>query len=172
MSLAAGRFAAGFSGSEEEFIGSIAGEKTRRLDAKQQGVSEEPQAAFIALTTYVERLRWIKDRISQETFRNNVLAYYGEKCGVCEINMRELIEAAHIVPIANKGTNEPTNGLPLCALHHRAFDIRLFHIDPTSGDIVTAPGIQKHNIGVSSEQLSLKKGSPSPQALAWRKSNY
>jgi HNH endonuclease len=172
MSLAAARFGTGFSGSEEEFISLISGEQSQSLGTHQRGVSEEPQSSYRALPTYVERLRWVKDRISQEAFRNDVLAHYGEKCGVCEINMSELIEAAHIIPIANQGSNDPTNGLPLCALHHRAFDIRLFHIDPISRDIVAAPGIQKHKIGITAAQLSLKRGSPSAQALAWRKANY
>jgi putative restriction endonuclease len=41
----------------------------------------------------------------------------------------ELVEAAHIVPVADaRSIDHPRNGLALCVLHHRAFDNALITI--------------------------------------------
>ena len=48
---------------------------------------------------------------------------------MCGIQL-ELIEAAHIVPHPHeKGTDEITNGICLCALHHTAYDRSLIYFD-------------------------------------------
>lgn len=62
-------------------------------------------------------------------FRRLVYDAYGHRCAMCGIQL-ELIEAAHIVPHAHpKGTDEITNGICLCALHHTAYDQSLVYFD-------------------------------------------
>lgn len=62
-------------------------------------------------------------------FRRLVYEAYGHRCAMCGIQL-ELIEAAHIVPHAHpKGTDEITNGICLCALHHTAYDQSLVYFD-------------------------------------------
>lgn len=61
-------------------------------------------------------------------FRQEVLRAYSHRCAMCEIQL-DLVEAAHIVPHAHpKGFDTVSNGLALCALHHRSFDTGLLYV--------------------------------------------
>lgn len=63
-------------------------------------------------------------------FRSRVLSAYGHQCAACGIQL-ELIDAAHIVPVAEPGsTDETSNGVALCKLHHAAYDRNLLSFDP------------------------------------------
>lgn len=46
-------------------------------------------------------------------------------CGV----QLDLVVAAHIVPVAVDGSNETSNGLALCHIHHSAYDRALLTAD-------------------------------------------
>lgn len=62
-------------------------------------------------------------------FRKLVYEAYGHRCAMCGIQL-ELIEAAHIVPFSHKhGSDEISNGVCLCALHHTAYDQSLVYFD-------------------------------------------
>jgi predicted restriction endonuclease len=49
-----------------------------------------------------------------------------------------LLDAAHVRAYRDKGSDDPRNGLVLCATHHRAFDKKLFAIDPSTLQLPTA----------------------------------
>lgn len=77
------------------------------------------------------RQRWAKERVHQEAFRISVLDAYGERCCVCSINYRGLLDAAHIVEDwLLYGQPVVENGLALCKIHHAAYDGSLIGIDP------------------------------------------
>lgn len=62
-------------------------------------------------------------------FRHRVLGAYGHRCAVCGVQL-ELIEAAHIIPVAaTTSTDETRNGIALCKLHHAAYDRNLISFD-------------------------------------------
>lgn len=62
-------------------------------------------------------------------FRKKVYDAYNNKCAMCGIQL-ELIEAAHIVPHSHEiGTDDISNGVGLCSLHHRAYDKSLIYFD-------------------------------------------
>jgi len=63
----------------------------------------------------------IAKMLRDESFKDRVLFAYGHRCAFCGLQLR-LIEAAHILPVASMGSDETSNGLALCSLHHRAFD--------------------------------------------------
>lgn len=71
-----------------------------------------------------------KRRLHQAKFRNQVLGVYSDRCAVCVLRVRPLLDAAHVVP-----DREPTlklvvnDGLALCATHHRAFDAKVLTYD-------------------------------------------
>ena len=55
-------------------------------------------------------------------FRNRVLTAYGNKCALCGLQLK-LLDAAHILPVFHAdSTDETSNGVSLCTLHHRAYD--------------------------------------------------
>lgn len=58
-------------------------------------------------------------------FRKRVLGSYDHCCAFCGVQL-ELIDAAHIIPVAaSTSTDETKNGIALCKLHHTAFDRNL-----------------------------------------------
>jgi putative restriction endonuclease len=62
-------------------------------------------------------------------FGRRVLSAYEHKCAVCGVQLR-LIDGAHILPAAHQdSTDQTTNGVALCALHHRAYDRGLVTFD-------------------------------------------
>lgn len=66
----------------------------------------------------------------KSAFQRVIMQAYNATCAVCEMRFRlgSLVEAnaAHIVPKAQQGTDDPRNGLLLCRSHHWAFDAGLF----------------------------------------------
>ena len=61
-------------------------------------------------------------------FRQEVLEAYSHRCAMCGIQL-DLIDAAHIIPHSHpEGYDTITNGLALCALHHRSFDAGLLYV--------------------------------------------
>ena len=62
-------------------------------------------------------------------FRKKVYEAYNNKCAMCGIQL-ELIEAAHIVPHSHEsGTDDISNGIGLCSLHHTAYDKSLIYFE-------------------------------------------
>ncbi|MCX7309927.1 MAG: HNH endonuclease, partial [Afipia sp.] len=58
------------------------------------------------------------------------LSAYRNRCAMCGMQLR-LLDGAHILPVAEPdSTDETSNGIALCALHHRAFDKSLVTFDP------------------------------------------
>lgn len=77
------------------------------------------------------RERWAKERVHQEAFRITVLNAYAERCCICRINYRGLLDAAHIVEDSLLyGQPVVENGLALCKIHHAAYDGTMLGIDP------------------------------------------
>lgn len=67
----------------------------------------------------------INKKLRDNSFKHRVLNAYGSKCAVCGLQLK-LVDAAHIIPVSFEGsTDQTSNGIALCALHHRAYDISL-----------------------------------------------
>ncbi len=68
--------------------------------------------------------------IRSSSFRPRVVAAYGNACAICGLQLG-LVEAAHIVPVTDILSDDDTdNGIALCSLHHRAYDVGLILIHP------------------------------------------
>lgn len=83
-------------------------------EAEISGVTIERQTAVIS----------VKKKIRNNSFKSRVLTSYSNCCAFCGVQLK-LIDAAHIVPVQHDGTDETSNGISLCALHHRAYDRNL-----------------------------------------------
>lgn len=76
-------------------------------------------------------VRQVRARLHQAHFRGRVLPAYGERCAICRLRETRLLDAAHITAdIDSKGEAVISNGLSLCAIHHRAFDQHLVSVTP------------------------------------------
>jgi putative restriction endonuclease len=79
------------------------------------------EAQVIRRYRLTEMMRAVRDA----KFRPAVLQAYSNRCALCPISLN-LVDAAHIVPVKRPhSTDEVTNGLALCRLHHAAYDASL-----------------------------------------------
>jgi putative restriction endonuclease len=113
-----------------------AGERCFHFTPLEAGVVTGDEVVRIAATPPLEierryAVREMKQRLHQSRFREAVLDAYETKCAICRLRHRPLLEAAHIVPDAEKlGEARVPNGISLCKLHHAAFDALLLGITP------------------------------------------
>ncbi len=72
----------------------------------------------------------VQRRLHQARFRNAVLEAYRDRCAVCGLRVRALLDAAQVVPDRDPQPLLPVReGLALCATHHRAFDAHILRYD-------------------------------------------
>jgi len=62
----------------------------------------------------------VQRRLEHVQFRNAVLKAWRDRCAVCGLRVRALLDAARI---------DSEQGIALCATHHRAFDARILRLD-------------------------------------------
>lgn len=76
-------------------------------------------------------VRQTRVRMHQAQFRGRVIPAYRDQCTICRLKEARLLDAAHIVgDLELLGEAVVSNGLSLCAIHHRAFDQDLVGISP------------------------------------------
>ena len=113
-------------------------------------------------------IREIAARQGQQRFKLQVFQRYGPRCAVCGMTVRELLEAAHIRPKRLRGSDDPRNGIVLCANHHRAFDKDLFAIDPDTLAIhCSTSGPDQDTLDIYFTNLEHLPRKPHPDALSW-----
>ena len=83
-------------------------------------------------------------------FRNRVLDAYNAQCAICGYSARLQdnlvgIEAAHIKWFSYGGPDEIRNGLALCSLHHKLFDLGAIGISDNLR-VVVSPSFSGFNI--------------------------
>ena len=69
-------------------------------------------------------------RLHQRVFRERVLLAYESRCAICNLQHRELLDAAHVLGDAAGGLPVVTNGIAMCKIHHAAYDADIFGISP------------------------------------------
>ena len=72
-------------------------------------------------------------------FKFNILKRFQGRCLVTSLDVTEMLDAAHIIPVTSGGTEDPNNGLLLSASAHRALDAGLWAINPKSLKLETRP---------------------------------
>ncbi|QFU83380.1 HNH endonuclease [Natronorubrum aibiense] len=84
---------------------------------------QDPPELTESTTEYTETER----RVRSSAFRRAVLDAYDETCAVCGAQRKSPagnpeVEAAHIYPKSEDGSDDVRNGLALCKFHHWTFD--------------------------------------------------
>ena len=110
----------------------------------EEDVLDEPDVDLNEIRGHGRRevVRRVKERVGQENFRARVLRAYKRRCGMCGLQL-DLVAAAHIVPVEADGTNETTNGLALCHIHHWAYDRGLVAADEEYQINISEPGLRR-----------------------------
>lgn len=102
-------------------------------------------------------VRTIAQNYREASFRRRVLNAYSHACAVCGMQLK-LVDAAHIIPVYDpQSTDETSNGLCLCALHHRAMDRVLIAIAPDYRILVNDAEIERlsrEKLGGGGDQLN------------------
>ena len=92
----------------------------------------------------VETIRAYRDA----RFRAAVLHAYGYRCAVCNTALK-LVDAAHIVPVAHpRSTDDITNGIALCRLHHGAYDNALLGVQSTYRIVINDSALARLELAV------------------------
>jgi len=114
----------------------IADDPARRMVTVTPGAMRGPadEQKPVRLEDPIERryaVRQTRVRLHQARFRGRVVPAYSSQCAICRLKELRLLDAAHIVGDVNEA-GEPlvSNGLSLCAIHHRAFDQNLVGVSP------------------------------------------
>ncbi len=113
----------------------------------------------------VEVLRAERDPL----FKFNILKRFQGVCLITEINVTEMLDAAHIIPVASGGTESSENGMLLSASAHRALDSGLWAVNPSTLQIETkkdGPSAPRMKLLIT--DLSHQVGKLNLEALAYR----
>ena len=140
------------------------GEEPRQVD-----VAPDEDEPFSAIEAQTKRLTLTARRAGQAQFHFGVFMRYGPRCAVCTLDVPQVLDTPHVVPIAARGTNDPRNGLVMCATHHRAYDSHLFGIEPESLRIrFASKGPDAKRLGIAVSDLAGLGKRPHPDAVEWR----
>ncbi|MGD9856499.1 MAG: HNH endonuclease [Planctomycetaceae bacterium] len=104
-------------------FGSLLNSSAEEEQAFLDDVADD-ESAFVRRYDLVQNLRAFRDA----QFRPSVLQAFSHRCAVCDCDLK-LVDAAHIIPVSHpRSTDDVTNGLALCRLHHAAFDNALLGV--------------------------------------------
>ena len=131
-------------------------------------VADEGEAEWVKFIDRPRKRVEISRRDRDPRFVFRVLERYGAVCAVCGLEVGGLVDAAHIIPVADGGSNDPRNGLPLCPTHHRAFDQDAFTINPHTLEIVTLGVDSLTELRIPRDSIGHLSLHPHHEALAWR----
>lgn len=114
-----------------------------------------------------------KRKYREHDFRSRVLAAYASTCAFCGVQLK-LVEAAHIIPVAaDSSTDETINGIALCSLHHKAYDLNLLSFDESYRiEISSAAIAELHRLNLIGGLASFQTGIKSAIRLPADKRDY
>lgn len=144
-------------------------------------VAEKSNEVFQLFADSIDRHESRVQRIARDrAFRLAVLGNFGSTCAVTGRSLVSPsgqlgLDAAHIVPLGYKGTNDIRNGLALSKEIHWAFDLGLLAID--GGAVVVANRVKADSRnfylagfdGTNAHGMRFAKVAPSKDALAWHR---
>ena len=145
---------------------------TFSLGGKRDYVLPEDEEGSCFQTRETKRMQSNSKKRSQAAFRAAVISRYGERgCCLCDAPP-EVIEAAHIVPVSDDGSDWGGNGLLLCRNHHTLYDLGRWCLDPEHLEVVPAEGHDLTALQVQRSNIRHLISPPDKQALEWRWSRW
>lgn len=106
---------------------------------------------------------------NQPKFNSDLFRYYENKCAVCDIGY--FLDAAHIIPVKDNGSDNKLNGLILCKNHHKAFDDQYFKIHYETLNIEVVKG-STDKLKILRKNINHLKNKPGKKFLEWRYNKY
>jgi putative restriction endonuclease len=120
-------------------------------------------------------------RKGQGFFRRTVLSSYNQQCCICGLDLKQVLIASHIIPwsVREETRLDPQNGLSLCTLHDKLFDVGLLTLDDSlkvkiSHDVNLSTSSATQNLILAYEGKSISlpmRFVPKHEYLDWHRQN-
>jgi hypothetical protein len=94
-------------------------------------------------------------RPQQTIFRKNVLGASSSKCLLTGVSLGAVLEAAHIIPVTQKGNDRVENGLCLRSDIHLLFDSGHLRIDPSGNVLLSETASRDENYAYLPDNVSM-----------------
>lgn len=133
-------------------------------------ISAYEEVVITEVSSTIERkkvMRAIWTRPYQLQFRENVLQAFKATCIITKVNMPNVLEAAHIVPVAEKGLSLIGNSLCMRVDVHRLFDTGHLRIDPMGRLHLSDTAAKKNNYLFLPKKITLPSF-VSRKSVDWR----
>lgn len=131
-------------------------------------VEPDPGRPFVRTTRRTRRAA-TTNRVHRDAgFTFRVLHRYGARCAISGIPVKEVLDAAHVIPVADGGPDDERNGILLSATLHRAFDAGLWALNPATRAIELDPRVRPDDLRLVTLRLRPDAPYPHDEALTWR----
>lgn len=161
MRLADDRLLGSRYGGEEAFVAALL--STKGIHAGDLGRDFQ-----VFGSNLVAHLQLVRARERQREFRAAVLAAQGGRCALCGLDIPVALDAAHVVPKVDDGIDDPRNGLALCAVHHRMFDVHLFGIEPDGLRVIPRKPFSLAQLRIVNTSILHVPNKPHARVVEWR----
>jgi hypothetical protein len=124
--------------SQKQYAALMRGAGAAKVGVSVEQEAAESKGAYSSASEEEGRKKvWrsIALRRGQRKFRDRLLQIYDRRCCVTGTKTEEVLEAAHIKPYAESGTNLSRNGLLLRSDIHVLFDLFLISINPVTKSV-------------------------------------
>jgi HNH endonuclease len=128
------------------------------------------QVRHSPLPSIIERQRTLTRvlaRTGQSRFRARIMDVYGGRCFLTGETIKEVLEAAHIVPVTNNGSDEENNGLCMRVDIHRLYDSGNLRIKP-DGTLMLSEAVSASDNYAMLPQTVAFPDFVNPANIAWR----
>jgi predicted restriction endonuclease len=99
--------------------------------------------------------RELLERPYQSKFRKNVLNAFQSRCLITGVNIENVLEAAHIIPVANNGSDQTENGLCLRSDIHQLYDSGHLKMLPSGEIRLSSPAGLSTNYGTLPSRVAI-----------------
>lgn len=106
--------------------------------------------------------------VDESTFDEAVTLRGGGCCTLCDLDVAPALRAVRLIPLEDGGSDEPGNGLLMCATHAAMFEAGLFRIRPGDLALVPTPPYDLAGLRIVHADLDHLVQPPHAEALAWR----
>jgi len=160
-----------FNDAQKSFLISFIKDNKKTINPIENIIEEQKDETDVLFDDTRQRKKTLSSNRNnnQPKFNFDVFKYYQNQCAVCDINY--FLEAAHIIPVKNRGTDNKKNGIILCKNHHKAFDDMFFRINYQNYNIEILKE-NKVSLKILRDNINHLTNKPGNIFLEWRYKNY
>jgi len=153
----------GFESSEVSTLIQLKVDKTNTAAS----IKKINESALPAQVERKKKLAEILARPEQPLFRRNILIAFQNKCIITGVDLPDVLEAAHIIPVRKNGNDRIANGLCLRSDIHSLFDAGHLRIEPDGHLHLSDTARKERNYGALSGRIRIPDF-VNREFLAWR----